>query len=140
MPFANGAKAQDESTTIFRRAGLVGVPDDAWIEQGRCLERVLVKKVCTYQAALRLIQFSMRLKRLFHICSARLEDIEQIPVTTFEIIEHVRQLSRGSFGIESKNPVDNMVGPELIGWVEVSGFSRRFERPDDNSGRIRAQM
>jgi len=82
----------------------------------------------------------MWLQRLLHIRSARLENIEQIPVTTFEIIEHVCQLSRGSFGIESKNPVDNMIGPELIGWVEVSGFSRRFERPDDDPGRVRAQM
>ena len=140
MPFANGAKAQDESTAIFRRAGLVGVPDDARIEQGRCLERVLVKKICTDQAALCFIQFGMRLQRLLHIRSARLENIEQIPVTTFEIIEHVFQLSRGRFGIEPKDPLDDMVGPDLIGWVEVAGFSRRFERPDDDSGRIRAQM
>ncbi len=129
-----------KSATIFWRARLVGVPDDTWIEQGRRLERVLVKKISTYQAALRLVQFSMGRQRLLHICSARLKDIEQIPVTTFEIIQHVCELPRGGFGIESKNPVDNMVGPELVGWVEVSGFSRRPKGPDDHSGWIRTKM
>jgi hypothetical protein len=138
VPFAYCTKAQDESTTAFRRASLVGVPDDARIEQGRCLERVLMKKICPYQAALRSIQFGMRLQRLFHIRSARLEDVQQIPVTAFEIIEHVRQLSRGSFGIEPKNPVDDMIGPGLIGRVEVSGFS--LEGPDHDPGWIRAQI
>ena len=140
MPFADGAKAQDESTAIFRRAGLVGVPDDARIEQGRRLERVLVEKIRTDQAALRLVQFGMWLERLFHLCGARLEDIEQIPVTTFEIFEHLAQLLRGSFGIEPKNPADDMIGPDLIGRIEVSGFSRRLEGPDDDPGRIRAQI
>jgi hypothetical protein len=60
MPFANRAKAQDESTAIFRRAGLIGMPDDTRIEQGRCLERVLMQKICTDQAALGSIQFGVR--------------------------------------------------------------------------------
>jgi hypothetical protein len=38
MPLADGAQAQNKSTAIFRRASLVGVSDDARIEQGRCLE------------------------------------------------------------------------------------------------------
>jgi hypothetical protein len=82
----------------------------------------------------------MWLQRLFHLSGARLEDIEQVPVTTFEIFEHIRQLSRGSFGIEAKNSVDDMIGPDLIGWVEVTGLRRRFERPDDDPGRIRPQI
>ena len=82
----------------------------------------------------------MWLQRLFHLSGARLEDIEQVPVTTFEIFEHVRQLSRGSFGIEAKNSVDDMIGPDLIGWVEVTGLRCRLERPDDDPGRIRPQI
>lgn len=85
------------------------------------------------------IQFDMRLERLFHLSSARLEDVDQISVTTFEIVEHLVQLLRSSFGIEPKNSADDMVGPSLIGRIEVSGFSRRFEGSDDDSGRIRAQ-
>jgi len=34
MPFADRAKAQDEPAAVFRRTRLVGMPDDAWIEQG----------------------------------------------------------------------------------------------------------
>src|SRR5580658_10032957 len=140
MPFANGTKAQDESAAIAGGASLVRMPDDARIEQGRCLERVLMKKICTDQAALRLIQFGVRCQRLLHIDGARLEDIEQVPVTTFEIFENVCQLLRGRFSIEPQNPVDDMIGSDLIGWVEVSGLSRRFEGPDDDPGRIRAKI
>ena len=140
MPFANGTKAQDESTAILRRASLVGVPYDARIEQGRRLERVLVEKIRTDQAALRLIQFGMWFERLFHLCGAHLKDIEQIPVPAFEILEHITQLLRSNIGTELKNPANDMVGPDFVGRVKVSGFSRRFEGSDDDPGRIRAQI
>ena len=81
----------------------------------------------------------MWLERIFHLCGARLKDIEQIPVTTFEVFEDIGQLLRSSFRIEPKNPADDMVGPDFIGWVEVAGFSRGFERSYDDPGRIRAQ-
>ena len=138
MAFAHGAKAQDEPTAILRSAGLIGVPDDARIEQGRRLERILMKKICTDQATLRFIQIGMWFERVFHLRRAGLEDLQQVPVTTFEIFEHIAQLLRRCFGIEPKNPVDDVVGPGLIGWIEVSGFSRRFEGSDDDPGRIRA--
>ena len=114
------------------------MPDDAWIEQSRRFKRILMKKIGADQAALRLIQFGMRLERLFHLRGARLEEIEQISVATFKIFEHIAELSRGRFGIKPKNPFDNMVGPDLVGWIEVAGFSRRFEGSDDDPGRIRA--
>ena len=82
----------------------------------------------------------MWLERLFHLCGVCLEYIEQIPMTTFEVFERLAQLLRGSFGLEPKNPADDMVGPGLIGRVEVSGFSRRFEGSDDDPGWIRAQI
>ena len=61
-------------------------------------------------------------------------------MTTFEVFKHLAQLSRGSFGVKPKNPVNNMIGPDLIGRVEVAGLSRRFEGPDDDPGGIRAQI
>src|SRR5579864_3789436 len=124
MPFADGAKAQDEPTALVRRAGLIGMPDDARIEQGRRLERVLVQKIRTDQAALRLIQFRMRLERLFHVLGAPLENLEQVSVAAGEILEHLIQLLRGRIGIEAKNPVDDTVGPRLIDRVEVPRLSR----------------
>ena len=61
-------------------------------------------------------------------------------MTTFEIFEHVAQLLRGSFRIEPKNSADDMIGSDLIRWIKVPGFNRRFEGPDDDPGRIRAQI
>ena len=51
MALADGAKAQDESAAAFRRAGLVGMPDDAGVEQGRSLKRIFVEKISPDQAA-----------------------------------------------------------------------------------------
>ena len=76
MPFADRTKAQNEPTAIYRRTGLVRVAHDARIEQGRRFERVLVKEVGSDQAALRLVQYGMRLQRIFHLGRARLEDLE----------------------------------------------------------------
>jgi hypothetical protein len=81
----------------------------------------------------------MRLQRHFHLCRARPENLKQIPVTTFEILEHFSQLPSGSLGLEPKNPVNDMIGPDFVRWIEVSGLSRRLERPDDDPGRIRAE-
>ena len=104
------------------------------------LERVLVKKIGSDQAALRLAQRDMRIEGLFHLRCARLEKLQQIPVTAVEVFEHLAQLPRGVPGLEPKNPADDMVGPRLIRGVEVSRFSRRFERPYDDPGRIWVQM
>ncbi len=82
----------------------------------------------------------MRFERVFHIRRARLENINQIPVPAFEVIEHVAQLLLGSFGIEPKHPANDMIGPNLIGGVEVSRFRCRFERSDENPCWIRAQI
>ena len=82
----------------------------------------------------------MRRERLFHVGGAPLEDIKQVPVTAFEIFEHVVQLLCGSVGIEPKNPFDDMIGPRLVGRVEIPGLSRRPEGPDDDPGRVRAKV
>ena len=81
----------------------------------------------------------MRLQRLFHLCRARPEDLKQVPVTAFEILEHLSQLPGGNLGLEPKNPVDDMIGPDFVCWIEVSGLSRRLEGPHDDPGRIRAE-
>jgi len=81
----------------------------------------------------------MRLQRRFHLRRASPEDLKQISVTTFEIFEYLSQLPGGGLGLEPKNPIDDMIGPDLVRWIEVSGLSRRLERPDDDPGRIRAK-
>jgi hypothetical protein len=49
-------------------------------------------------------------------------------------------LPGGRLGLELKNPVDNMIGPSLIGWIEIAGFGRRLERPDDDPRRVRTKV
>jgi hypothetical protein len=117
VPLADGTKAQNEPTPVLRGAGLIRVPHDARIEQGRRFERVLMKKVRSDQAALRLVEYRMRLEHLFHLCGARLENLQQVPVTAFEVFKHLGELPRGSPGLKPKNPADNMIGPGLIGRV-----------------------
>jgi hypothetical protein len=61
-------------------------------------------------------------------------------MTTFEIVEHVAQLLGGSFGVEPKYPADDVISPNLIGRVEVTRFSCRFEGSDENPSRVRTQI
>src|SRR3977135_427051 len=97
-----------------------------------------MKKVGSDQAALRLIQFRMRLKCLFHFRGAQLENLEQVSVAPLEIVQHVAELLSGGFDVERQHPVDDMVGPAFVGGIEVAGFSRRFERPYHDPRRVRA--
>ena len=48
--------------------------------------------------------------------------------------------ANGSLGVKTKNSADDMVGSDLVRYVKISGFSRRLERSDDDSGGIRAQI
>ena len=57
-----------------------------------------MKKIRTDQIALCFCQYGMRLQRFFHLDGTRLEDLEQVPVTAFEVFEHVLQLLLGSVG------------------------------------------
>jgi hypothetical protein len=61
-------------------------------------------------------------------------------MAAFEVFEHVAQLLRGRIGIEPEHPAYDMIGPNLIGWIEVSGFRCRFERSHDDPGRVRTQI
>jgi hypothetical protein len=72
-----------------------------------------------------------------HAAPARLP---QIPVPPLEGIEHVAQLLFGSLGIETKHSANNIIGPNLIGGVEISRFCCRFERSNENPCWIRAQI
>src|SRR6202011_285797 len=82
----------------------------------------------------------MWFQRGFHFCGAHLEDIEQIPVTAFEIVKYIAQLLCGGFRIEPKHPVVDIAGSYLIGGVEAAGFGGRFEWSDDDPCRVRAQI
>ena len=140
MPFADGAKAQDEPAAVFRCARLIGMADDAWIEQGRGFERIFVEKIGSDQSTLRLAQWRMGVERILHARGARFENFEQVSVPAFEILKHLAQLPRGRFGIEPKHPANDMIRTDLVGRIEVSGLSRWLEGPYDDPRRIRAKI
>lgn len=82
----------------------------------------------------------MRLERVLHVRGARFKNIQQIPVTAFEVFQHLAQQLRTSFIIKPKHPVDDMIGANLVSRVEIARLSRRLERPDDDPGRVRTQI
>jgi hypothetical protein len=61
-----------------------------------------VQEIRTDQIPLRFRQNSMRLQRPLHLDGAPLEDLEQVPMPTFEVLEHVGQLLLGGMGARPK--------------------------------------
>lgn len=82
----------------------------------------------------------MRFERVFHFRSTRLEDLQKIFVTAFEVLEHLGQLFAGRFSLKTENPADDMVCPCLVDEIEVARFSGRFERSDDDPRGIGPQV
>ena len=77
---------------------------------------------------------------LFHFVGTRLKDVEQISMTSLEVFKYVGELLRGGLGIKLKHPVDDMVRSGPVGGIKIAWFSRRLERSDDDSSRIRPQI
>jgi hypothetical protein len=51
-----------------------------------------MKKICADQAALRLIERGMRRECFLHIRGTGLKDPKEVPVATFEILQHIGEL------------------------------------------------
>ena len=115
MPFADGPKAQYESASSRGCAGLVGVPHDARVEQGRGFERVLVQEIRTDQMPLCFRQNGMRLQCRLHLDGTHFEGLEQVPMPTFEVFEYVGQLLLSGVGVEAQNSSDYVIGARLVG-------------------------
>ena len=97
MSFADGAQAQDEAKPAFRRAGLIGMRDDARIEQGRGLEGIFVQEIRADQLALHLGEIGMGGEGVFHFVGARLERRQQVAVAALEILQNFgQQIARPS--------------------------------------------
>ena len=140
VALADRAQAEDEPASAIGSARLIGMAHDARIEQGRRFERILVQEVGADQLALRLRESRVRLERIFHFGGPRLEDIEQVPVPAFEILQHLGKLLGRRLGIEAEHAVDDVIGPGLVGLVEVPRLGRRLEGAHDDPRRIRAQI
>ena len=140
MPFADRGKTEDKAAAAFRRTGLIGMGDDAWIEQRRRFERVFVQKICSDQLPLDLAEARMRRKGVFHLVGARLEGRQKVAVAALKILKDVGQLVGCHLGIEHHDPLDDMVRACFVGGIEVARLNRRLERAYDHPRRIGAQM
>src|SRR5436190_21023543 len=113
---------------------------DARIEQGRGFERVLVEEVGADELALDLGKGAVRGEGLLHLVSAKLETLQQVAVPAIEILQHVRQLVCRLICIKTEDALDNMIGPRLVGGVEVARFGRRLERAHNDARGVGAQV
>ena len=57
-------------------------------------------------------------------------------MSSLEVLQDIRQLGRRVLAAQGQDTVNNVIGPALVGGIEVSGFGGRLERPHDNPGRI----
>src|SRR5580704_2786530 len=109
MSFAGGAETENEAQATRRRVRLIGVWHDRGVEQGRGFERIFVEKISADQLALGLGEGAVSRQRLFHDVGARFERLQQVTMPALEIFEDIGELAGNGFGIEGKNPVDDMV-------------------------------
>src|SRR6187402_1572638 len=140
MPLADGPKTEDEAQASLGGLRLIGVRDDAGIEQGGGFERILTEKIGAHQLTLRLGEDAVRRKSILHFIRAGLEPLEQVTMSPLEIFEDISKLNCNGFGTERENPVDDMICAHLVGRIEVARLGRRLERSHDDSRWIGAQM
>src|SRR5689334_19736644 len=95
MSLTNGTQAQHEAQPPHRGPSLIGVGNDAWVEQRRGFERVFVQEISADQLALAIGEREVCAERLLHFIRALLEFIEQITVPALEILQDLRKLVCG---------------------------------------------
>src|SRR6187399_1764368 len=129
-PFVPGVRLRTFGTDARRAVGSTDtLPSAAMVP-----ERNVSEDTCPSPTARRL-----KMNRQ-PFSGAPVENLEQVPVPALEVLEHFAQLLGGCFGIKPKHPLDNMIGANLVGRVEVSGLSRRLEGPYDDPRRVRAEI
>lgn len=140
VPFPDRAQAEDEAKPTLRRARLVGVRDDAGVEQRRRLEGVLVEEAGTHELPLDPAEVGVIGEGVLHLVGPGLEGRQQAAVATLEILQDIREEARRGLGIERQDPVDDVVRARSVGRVEVPRLGRRTERSHDHPRRVGAQI
>jgi len=140
MPLTDCAQAQNESPTTDRSARLIGMAHDARIEERCCLEGILVHEVGPDEAALLLAEVRMVRKDNAHLIRARLKSLEQIAVTSAEVVEDICQLCGDACRVERQNAINNVVCARPVRGIEVPRLSCRLERSHYDARRIWPQM
>ena len=100
MPFADGTKTEHEATSALRRTGLIRMGDDARIEQCRRFKGIFVQKIGSDQLTLYFAERSVSSKGAFHFVGTRLEDLQQVAVAAFKILEDIGQLAGRRLGVK----------------------------------------
>src|SRR5450755_3571921 len=136
MPFADGTQTENEAHAALRRAGLIRVPYDRGVEQGRGFVRIFVEKIGADQLPLHLGEGAVRRQYLFHDVGARLERLQEVAMPALEILQDIGELAGNGLGVEREHPVDDMIGASLVGRVEIARLRRRLERAHDDARRI----
>src|SRR3979490_53544 len=97
MAFAYRTETENEAQSAFRRARLIGVRDDAGIEQSGGFVRIFAEKISADQLALELRKGAMPCEGFLHLIGARLEFFQQVAMSAKEIVEDVRELGSNGF-------------------------------------------
>ena len=100
MPFSDGTETQDEAVPAFRRTRLVGMGNNARIEQCRRFEGIFVQKIGADQLPLYLAETCMSGKGVLHFIGAGLENLQQVAVAALKIFEDIGQLAGRCLGIK----------------------------------------
>src|SRR5579859_2541223 len=140
VSLADSAQAENEAQAACRYPRLIGVWHDARIEQCRRFERILVHEVGADELALNFGKGGMRREGCLHLVGTKLERLQQVAMPALEVLQHIRQLVCRLLRVEIENALHDMVGPRLVGRVEVSRFGRRLERAYDDACRVGAEM
>ena len=99
-----------------------------------------MEKIGPDQLALDRGETVMAGKGAFHLFCAGFELGQQVAMPALEILQNLPQLRRCVFRAQGQNAVNDMVGPGLVGGVQVARLGGRLERPHDDPGRIGPQI
>ncbi len=83
---------------------------------------------------------AVRREGFFHFVGTELKRLQQVAVPALEVLQHIRQLAGRGLRVERENALDDMIGPRLVGRVEISRFGRRLERAHDHAGGVGTQI
>src|ERR1700692_4509524 len=122
MPLPDSPQTQDEAARAARHAGLIGVRDDTWVEQGCRFEGILVDEISTDELALGLGERAVSIEYPFHVVGPRLESRQQVAMAALEILQHLGQLTAGRLGIERLDPVNDAIHPRFVRLVLLPRF------------------
>ena len=115
MSLADCAQAQDESAAAVWRVRLIRVGHNARIEQRGGFEGILVQEVSPHEPALILSEGWMSVKSRAHLIRPRLEDFEQIAVSSPKVLKDVCQLAANGCHIQCQNAIHDVICARPIG-------------------------